>query len=74
MGAGRRTRWRELSRGRQLLVVASGAVELVLTVVAARDLAARDRSQVRGPKAAWAPALAVQPFGPVAYLLVGRRR
>jgi hypothetical protein len=29
---------------------------------------------VRGPKLLWAPALSIQPVGPLAYLLVGRKR
>ena len=41
---------------------------------AAKDLATRDASALRGPKVLWMPLLAVQPFGPLAYLLVGRRR
>lgn len=55
-------------------MVVSAAVELVLTAKAAKDLATRDGSQVRGPKLVWVPLLTVQPFGPVAYLVFGRRR
>jgi hypothetical protein len=45
----------------------------VTTTVAMVDLARRPRSRVRGPKLAWVAAAVVQPFGPVAYLLFGRR-
>jgi hypothetical protein len=69
-----RRSWHDLSRSQKRLTVIAGAVEVVLTTIAARDLAARPASQVRGPKALWVPLLAVQPLGPVAYLLVGRRR
>ena len=54
-------------------VVAGGVVELVVTAIATRDLRRRDSSQVRGPKALWFAAFAVQPFGPVAYLILGRK-
>ena len=65
--------WSDLTPWQQRLVIAGGAVELVLTTTAARDLARRDTSGVRGPKALWAAALVVQPVGPLAYLWVGRR-
>jgi len=48
-------------------------VEIVLTAVAAVDLARRPVQQVRGPKVAWWPLLFVQPVGPVLYLWWGRR-
>jgi hypothetical protein len=51
-----------------------GAVEVVATTAAVVDLARRPRDEVRGPKALWWPAFVVQPFGPLAYLLLGRRR
>ena len=65
--------WREMSPLQRKAVVAGGVVELVVTVIAARDLYRRDRSQVRGPKALWFGAFAVQPFGPLGYLLFGRK-
>ena len=37
------------------------------------DLMRRPASQVRGPKLLWAAGFVVQPVGPVAYLLWGRR-
>ena len=67
-----RKSWRDFSDAQKVAIVVAGAVELVLTTVAANDLAHRDADRVRGPKALWVPALAVQPFGPIAYLLLGR--
>jgi hypothetical protein len=49
-------------------------VEAVLTTIALRDLLRRPRRQVRGPKLLWGLGFVVQPFGPLAYLLAGRRR
>lgn len=69
-----RDRWEELPRWQQAGVAALAAVELVLTTKAAVDLVRRPRPQVRGPKALWFLTFAVQPFGPIAYLSVGRRR
>lgn len=69
----RARRWQDLRRPEKVLIVVLGAAELVLTAVAARDLATRDAAQVRGPKALWGPVLAVQPLGSIAYLVLGRR-
>ena len=72
--ARRRARhWRDLSRTQKFLTVVLGLVEVILTTLAGRDLASRDAAQVRGPKALWAPLLGVQPLGPIAYLVLGRR-
>ena len=67
-------KWSELPRWQRTATVVLAPVEVVLTVVAAIDLARRTQRQVRGPKAAWWPVLFVQPIGPVAYLGWGRRR
>ena len=66
-------RWQDLSTGQRSVILGLGAMELVTTTVAMVDLARRPRSRVRGPKLAWVAAAVVQPFGPVAYLLFGRR-
>lgn len=67
-------KWSDLSPGQQRTVIALSAVELVLTSVALVDLARRPAFQVRGPKPVWALACFVQPVGPIAYLVAGRRR
>jgi hypothetical protein len=53
--------------------VVGGVVELVITAIALRDLIRRPRQEVRGPKPLWAASFIVQPFGPIAYGLFGRR-
>jgi hypothetical protein len=68
-----RRRWEDLSRGQQTAIVVGATVELVLTAVALKDLARRPAAQVRGPKPLWAMACFVQPVGPIAYLVAGRR-
>ena len=67
-------KWSELTPTQQKLIIAGGAVELVLTTVALISLAARPSNRVRGPKAMWVLALAIQPFGPIAYFTLGTRR
>lgn len=66
-------RWSDLTSGQQKAVVAAGAVEIALTATALVDLARRRAPEVRGPKPLWALACLVQPVGPVAYLVLGRR-
>ncbi len=65
--------WSDLSPAQQTTVGLGAVVELVLTTIAAQDLVRRPAGQVRGPKALWAAALVVQPMGPIAYLVLGRR-
>lgn len=68
-----RKSWSELTPTQRRLMIAAGTAEILLTTVAAVDLVRRPRESVRGPKAAWALALLVQPVGPIAYLVKGRR-
>jgi hypothetical protein len=72
--AAQKKRWSELSPSQRAGIITLGAVEVVLTVAAVRDLRKRPAAQVRGPKPLWGLACSVQPFGPVAYLVLGRRR
>jgi len=69
-----RERWQALTPAQRGGVVALAVAEVVLTTWAAADLLRRPRGEVRGPKLAWLSLLSVQPFGPPAYLLLGRRR
>ena len=65
--------WADLTPTQQKLIVAAGVVEVAVTTWCLRDLKRRSKDQVRGPKLLWGPAMSVQPIGPIAYLLVGRR-
>jgi hypothetical protein len=71
---GVREQWQAMPSWQRTGTIVLGAFEIVATAVAAADLARRPRAGVRGRKALWWPALAVQPFGPLAYLALGRRR
>ncbi|WP_329080692.1 hypothetical protein [Streptosporangium sp. NBC_01469] len=67
-----RRRWRDLSGRQQAAILTLASVELLLTATAATDLWSRPAGQVRGHKALWWPSLLIQPFGPIAYLTLGR--
>lgn len=66
--------WSDLSPAQQKAIMVAGAAEAVITAVALADLVRRPKAAVRGPKALWVLALAVQPVGPLAYWKKGRRR
>jgi hypothetical protein len=67
-------RWSDMSGRRRAVLVGLGSVELVLTGVAAVDLWFRPQKQIHGWKGIWWVGIFVQPVGPPAYLLYGRRR
>jgi hypothetical protein len=69
----RKKRWSDLSRERQIAIIAGGVAEVAMTAAALTDLARRPAAQVRGPKVLWALSFVVQPFGPIAYRALGRR-
>ena len=73
MSGRRKKGWRDLSSTQQRAIVVGGALEVVMTAVVLRDLARRPRARVRRPKAVWVASCVVQPFGPLAYLALGRR-
>ena len=68
-----RRKWSELSNRQRWLIIGGGAVQVTLQAVALRDLRHRPVDDVRGPKALWALATFVNFFGPIAYLVLGRR-
>lgn len=69
-----RRRWSDLSPAQRTGVAAMAAAQVVLAGAAWIDLARRPASGVRGPKPAWALAIAVNFVGPITYFAVGRRR
>jgi hypothetical protein len=72
----RGTRWGDLTRGQRGAVVTRGTLQVALLAVALRDLSTRPAEEVRGPKVAWVAVSAVNylGLGPLAYLVLGRRR
>lgn len=66
--------WNDLSPAQRKAVIIGGVVEAALTGWMLRDLKRRDADQVRGPKLMWRAASMIQPFGPVGYVVLGRRK
>lgn len=69
-----RRKFSDLSPAQQRLLRIAIVVQLSLSIAAWVDLARRPASTVRGPKPAWALAIAVNFVGPIAYFLRGRRQ
>ena len=66
--------WSEMTPSTRKAVAAGGVIETIMTVVALRDLKGRSKGSLRGPKWLWVLLLFVQPVGPIAYFMFGRRR
>ena len=66
--------WADMTPTQKKVVVVAGIVEVAVTTWCLRDLKRRPAELVRGPKVLWGPAMSVQPFGPIAYLVWGRKR
>lgn len=65
--------WSDLSPAARTWMVLAGIIEVVLTTTALRDLRKRSADTVKGPKWMWVLICLIQPVGPPAYLLLGRR-
>lgn len=68
-----RRRWSDLSPTQQRALIVAGVVQAGLATAAWVDLARRPAAAVRGPKAAWAAAIAINFAGPVSYFIWGRK-
>jgi hypothetical protein len=66
--------WSNLSEGQRNAIKVLAVTELTLKVLMLLDIRHRPASQIRGPKAAWRAAAAINTIGPVSYFLFGRRR
>jgi hypothetical protein len=67
-------KWAELSERQRALLLAAAAAELSLKIAALIDVKRRPADRIRGPKALWRAAMAVNLLGPVSYFTIGRKR
>jgi hypothetical protein len=72
--ARKRKKWSEQSPGRRVRIVVQMLVQLSLTAWTLWDLKRRPASQINGDKRWWTFGAFVQPFGPIAYIIFGRKR
>lgn len=66
--------WSDLTPAQQRSVYVVGAAQIAMTTAALRDLALRPANRVAGPRLGWAIVCFVQPVGPPAYFVFGRKR
>jgi hypothetical protein len=66
--------WKDLSSKRRARIFVQAAIQLALTALALRDLRHRPADQVKGSKRLWALVAFVQPVGPIAYFVFGRKK
>ena len=69
-----RKRWADMSPGQRTGTIVLAAVECAILVLALLDLRRRPAIEIRGSKLIWVLATFVQPFGPIAYFIFGRKR
>ena len=65
-------RWHDYTRPQRTALGVLAFTEVALAVAAWRDLARRDRTELRGARWAWALIIAVNIVGPLAYFRWGR--
>ena len=67
-------KWAKLSDRQRTMLLAAAGAELALKIAALIDIKRRPADRIRGPKALWRAAMAVNLLGPVSYFAVGRKR
>jgi hypothetical protein len=67
-------KWAELSDRQRALLFGAAAAELSLKIAALIDISRRPADRIRGPKALWRAAMAVNLLGPLSYFAFGRKR
>jgi hypothetical protein len=66
-------KWAELSDRQRAFLLAAAAGELSLKIAALIDIKRRPASGIRGPKALWRAAMAINLLGPLSYFVIGRK-
>lgn len=70
----RQRNWKELSGSQRARISIMSIAELIMSAWALLDLRRRPENEVRGSKKLWALLAFVQPVGPIAYLVWGRKK
>jgi len=67
-------KWSEMSPATKTRLIVQVVIQCVLTAWTLWDLKNRPASQINGDKRWWVLGAFIQPFGPIAYLIFGRKR
>ena len=68
-----RKQWKDLTSAQRTRIVAQAAIQFALVAWALWDISHRPANKIKGSKRLWALAAFVQPVGPIAYFLFGRK-
>jgi len=66
--------WADRSPAEKAASIVLGVVNIILVVLALLDLRRRPASEINGRKWFWVIVALIQPFGPIAYFIFGRKR
>jgi hypothetical protein len=66
--------WADRSPAEKAASIVLGVVNIILVVLALLDLRRRPASEINGKKWVWVMVAFIQPFGPIAYFIFGRKR
>ena len=72
-GRGRKS-WKDLSSAQRGRMAVMGTVRMALMIWMLWDLHHRPADKIKGSKKLWTLAAFMQPVGPIAYLVFGRKR
>ena len=66
--------WKRFSTAKKPSAAGQGIINLALVIWAVRDIRHRSDEEINGRRKIWTLAAFAPPFGPIAYLLFGRKR
>ena len=68
-----RKQWNDFSRAQRTRIVVQAVIQTALAALALWDIWHRPADRIKGSKRLWTLAAFVQPVGPIAYFLFGRK-
>ena len=68
-----RKQWKDFSRAQRTRIVVQAAIQMALAAWALWDIRHRPADKIKGSKRWWTLAAFVQPVGPIAYFVFGRK-
>ena len=69
----KKKQWKDLTPKQRKAAIVVGIVQTIMMILVQRDLSRRSAAEIRGKKAVWRFAAFMQPMGPIAYFLFGRK-
>ena len=69
-----RKQWKDFSSAQKMRMMVRVLAQFAMMIAMLVDLRRRPADQIKGNKRWWYVAAFVQPFGPIAYFIFGRKR